>query len=155
MLFGDASLGLAWSNKHLFKKSLHYILTIHNNNTKISEIFSSYHCVQDWKKINCSYGGQVCQRMALLGNTREMSEGHIRNSSMPGSISSASLCLGKAVLHWRHQRCTCWIDKFFMKTSGTVHNLELLGKLLSLSHFLLAVLEITLQQADPQLLPWQ
>lgn len=97
----------------------------------------------------------MCQRMTLLGNTWEMSEGHIRNSSMPGSIPSVSLCLGKAVLHWRHQRCTCWIDKFFMKTLGAVHNLELLGKLLSLSHFLLAVLEITLKQADPRLLPWQ
>lgn len=41
----------------------------------------------------------MCQRMALLGNAREMSEGHIMNSSMPGSIPSASLCLGKAVLH--------------------------------------------------------
>lgn len=42
-----------------------------------------------------------------------------------------------------------------MKTLGTVHNLELLGKLLSFSHFLSVVLEITLKLADPQLLPWQ
>lgn len=42
-----------------------------------------------------------------------------------------------------------------MKTLGTVHNLELLEKLLSLSHFLIVVLEITIKQADSQLLPWQ